>query len=90
MDKIRIIVADSQKLVAEGLKALIKDADELEVIGSHGMQAHRYSELLDMIQAGELRPDLLIGNTISLEQAVLALPQMNNFPGAGVTVIDRF
>jgi len=64
-------------------------ADELEILGSHGMQAHRYAELLAMIRAGELRPDLLIGKRISLEDALLALPDMNNFTGTGVTVIDR-
>ncbi len=65
-------------------------AHELQVYGSHGMQAHRYPQLLSMIQAGELQPDLLIGKTISLEEAVVALPEMNRFPGTGVAVIDRF
>ena len=65
-------------------------ADELEILGSHGMQAHRYAELLSMIQAGRLRPDRLIGKTISLADAVTELPQMNSFVGTGVTVIDRF
>ena len=65
-------------------------ADELEILGSHGMQAHRYAELLAMIRAGELRPELLIGNTIRLEDALVELPGMNDFTGTGVTVIDRF
>lgn len=65
-------------------------ADELEILGSHGMQAHRYAELLDMIHAGDLRPDLLIGNRISLDDVLVELPAMNNFTGTGVTVIDRF
>jgi alcohol dehydrogenase len=65
-------------------------AGELEILGSHGIQAHRYAELLAMIRAGTLRPDLLIGKTISLEDAVVELPAMNNFKGTGVTVIDRF
>jgi alcohol dehydrogenase len=65
-------------------------ADELEILGSHGMQAHRYTELLDMIHAGDLRPDLLIGNRISLDDVLAELPAMNNFTGTGVTVIDRF
>ena len=64
-------------------------ADELEILGSHGIQAHRYAELLSMIRAGRLRPDRLIGKTISLEEAVTELPQMNSFTGTGVTVIDR-
>lgn len=65
-------------------------ADELEILGSHGMQAHRYAELLAMINAGELRPDLLVGKTISLEDVLVELPGMNDFPGTGVTIIDRF
>jgi alcohol dehydrogenase len=65
-------------------------ADELEILGSHGIQAHRYAQLLDMIRAGELRPDLLIGKTISLEDVLIELPEMNSFKGTGVTVIDRF
>jgi len=65
-------------------------ANELEILGSHGIQAHRYAELLAMIRAGKLRPDLLIGKTISLEDAMVELPGMNSFTGAGVTIIDRF
>ncbi len=65
-------------------------ADELEILGSHGIQAHRYAELLAMIGSGELRPDLLVGKTIGLEDALAELPGMNNFTGTGVTVIDRF
>ncbi len=65
-------------------------ADELEIIGSHGIQAHRYAELLGMIEAGQLHPDRLVGKTIRLEDALDALPNMNNFAGTGVTVIDRF
>ena len=65
-------------------------ADELEILGSHGCQAHRYAELLGMIGSGDLKPERLVGNTIRLEDAVEALPEMNNFTGTGVTVIDRF
>ena len=65
-------------------------ADELEILGSHGIQAHRYAELLTMIRSGDLRPDRLIGKTINLEEAATELPQMNSFAGTGVTVIDRF
>ncbi|MFK7805421.1 MAG: zinc-dependent alcohol dehydrogenase family protein [Anaerolineae bacterium] len=63
---------------------------ELEVLGSHGMQAHRYPEMLAMIKAGKLRPELLIHKTISLEESIDALMSMPNFEGIGVTVIDRF
>ena len=42
-------------------------AKELEILGSHGMQAHRYSEMLGLIERGELRPDRLVGRKLSLE-----------------------
>jgi alcohol dehydrogenase len=63
---------------------------ELEIIGSHGMQAHKYPEMLEMIRLGKLQPEKLIGKTISLEESIEELVQMNNFSGTGVTVIDGF
>lgn len=65
-------------------------ADELEIIGSHGMQAFRYGEMLEMIAAGKVQPERLIERTISLEDVVTALPAMNDFGHAGVMVVDRF
>ena len=65
-------------------------ANELEIIGSHGMQAHRYPELLAMIESGMLNPGVLLGKTISLEDSLFELPNMNSFQATGVTVIDRF
>ena len=65
-------------------------ADELEFLGSHGIQAHRYGDLLAMIEVGKLDPSRLIGSTILLEDALVELPAMNRFQGTGVTVIDRF
>ena len=63
---------------------------ELEVLGSHGMQAHRYPEMLAMIKAGKLAPEKLIGRTTSLEESIDVLINMPNFDGVGVTVIDTF
>jgi len=63
---------------------------ELEIIGSHGMQAHRYPEMLEMIRVGRLDPQRLIGKTVSLEESPTALAGMDSFGGIGVTVIDRF
>jgi len=65
-------------------------ANELEILGSHGMQAHKYPEMLAMIQAGKLHPEKLIGRTIRLEDAPAALATMDRHTGTGVTVIDRF
>ncbi len=65
-------------------------ANELEVVGSHGMQAFRYADMLGMIQAGKLQPQKLIGKTISLEQSLDQLTNMDNFSGTGITIINRF
>ena len=65
-------------------------ARELELIGSHGMQAHRFPEMLEMIAQGRLRPDKLIGKTISLDDSPQALSEMNAFTSNGITVINAF
>jgi alcohol dehydrogenase len=65
-------------------------AHELEILGSHGMQAHAYDRMLDMIVSGKLRPGMLIGKTVSLEESLRELETMNSFTGTGVAVIDRF
>jgi len=65
-------------------------ADELEIIGSHGMQAHKYPEMLKMIVDGKLHPEKLIEKTITLEEAIVALPNMNKFQNKGVLVINSF
>lgn len=65
-------------------------ANELEIVGSHGMQAYRYSELLTMVRHGKVQPERLVGDRIRLEEAPQALATMDDFSRTGVTVIDRF
>lgn len=63
---------------------------ELELLGSHGMQAHRYGAMLNMIKSGRLSPERLVGDEISLEEAPAALMGMDKFQSIGATVITRF
>ncbi len=63
---------------------------ELEIYGSHGMQAHRYGAMLAMIESGVLSPEQLVGDRISLEAAVPSLMAMDSFQSSGATVITRF
>jgi alcohol dehydrogenase len=65
-------------------------ANELEIRGSHGMQAHCYPEMLAMIAAGKLQPAQLIAKTVDLEEGLRELQAMDRFETTGVTVIDRF
>jgi len=63
-------------------------AYELEILGSHGMAAHAYPEMLALVAAGRLRPDLLVTRRLTMDEATTALPAMGE-PGypAGVSVL---
>jgi alcohol dehydrogenase len=64
-------------------------AHELEVHGSHGMAAHEYPAMLAMVEDGRLRPDLLVGEVIGLDEAGPALAAMDRpSAGAGMTVVS--
>jgi alcohol dehydrogenase len=63
---------------------------ELEILGSHGMQAHRYPAMLEMIRTGQLQPEKLVGRTISLDESVTVLPRVDRDSSPGVTLINTF
>lgn len=65
-------------------------ANELEIIGSHGMQAHAYPEMMAMIEAGKLKPELMIQKEISLEDVCELLPKMGEVNQVGVSVVTEF
>ena len=65
-------------------------AKELEILGSHGMQAHAYPALMQMILDGKLKPEMLIGRHISLEEAGEALVSLDSFVENGMQMITRF
>jgi alcohol dehydrogenase len=64
-------------------------ARELEIYGSHGIQAHRYGALLGMISSGTLHPERLVTDRYDLAQGIDFLQRMDQFPGTGIRVIDR-
>ena len=82
------LMVDDHKNAAIPMDKVI--AKELEIRGSHGMQAYRYDRMLTMILAGQLDPDKLIGKRVSLEASTAELSNMDLFEGSGVTVIDSF
>ncbi len=64
-------------------------ARELQLLGSHGMAAHTYPEMLAEIAAGTLRPQALVRDTIHLDAAPVRLMALGE-PGGGtggVTVV---
>lgn len=63
---------------------------ELEIIGSHGMQAFRYDDMLGMILSGKLKPEKLVQKTVTLEEGARELAAMDSFRNDGITVINQF
>ena len=64
-------------------------SQELSLHGSHGMPASDYSELLDLVASGALRPQDLIEHRIGLDDAPAALTALAaGDRSTGVTVID--
>lgn len=62
-------------------------AKELQLIGSHGMQAHQYPKMMEWISSGKMHPEKLLGRIITLEESCEALADLNSFRNTGVTVI---
>jgi len=62
-------------------------ARELEIYGSHGMAARDYPAMLAMVADGTLRPGLLVGEVIGLEDVGRALAAMDGLTPAGMTVV---
>jgi alcohol dehydrogenase len=66
-------------------------AYELDLLGSHGMAAVDYPQMLAMLESGILRPDLLVERTVGLGDGIAALKAMGESSGAtvgGLTIID--
>jgi alcohol dehydrogenase len=65
-------------------------AHEITIFGSHGMQAHVYPELFEIISSGRLPLKKLVGRRVTLDEAGVAVETLGSSPGTGITVIDRF
>jgi D-arabinose 1-dehydrogenase-like Zn-dependent alcohol dehydrogenase len=62
-------------------------ARELELLGSHGLAAHAYPAMLDLVATGRLDPARLITRRIGLDEVPAALAAMSDASPLGVTVI---
>ncbi len=61
---------------------------ELDVLGSHGMAAVDYPDMLGLVEAGTLRPQDLIERIVGLAEGAHLLPSLDTASPAGVTLID--
>jgi D-arabinose 1-dehydrogenase-like Zn-dependent alcohol dehydrogenase len=60
---------------------------ELTLHGSHGMAAHDYTPMLDLVASGTLKPGLLVTDVITLDEAPDALTAMSGASPVGTRVI---
>jgi alcohol dehydrogenase len=72
-------LTDQETLPAALVRRVI--GHELEIRGSHGLQAHAYSELFRLIQSGALDPTLLVERSTTLDQAPAALESLQEHCG---------
>jgi alcohol dehydrogenase len=63
---------------------------ELSILGSHGMSARSYPEMLALMARGHLDPTRLITRRLTLDEAPSALETMATNPHPGVSVIHPF
>lgn len=63
-------------------------AKELQVLGSHGMAAAHYPEMLADIASGEIDPGQFITHRIPLDTVPEALAKMSTGTEPGVTIIQ--
>ncbi|MCI4010611.1 alcohol dehydrogenase catalytic domain-containing protein [Brevibacterium sp. ZH18] len=61
---------------------------ELSMLGSHGMAAAEYPEMVELVVQGKLRPQDLVTNVIGLEDAPAAMEALGSNTGSGMTIID--
>ncbi|MEV8214726.1 zinc-dependent alcohol dehydrogenase family protein [Leifsonia sp. NPDC077715] len=60
---------------------------ELDVLGSHGMAAADYPEMLALVASGRLRPQDLLGRTVGFDEAARLLETAETAPPTGIAVL---
>ena len=61
---------------------------ELDLLGSHGMAAVDYPEMLELVKSGALAPEKLRTNEIGLAIGTKALAEMDLYNTPGITIIN--
>jgi len=61
---------------------------ELDLLGSHGMAAKDYPEMLALVASGALNPSQLVKREISLEVGATALAELYTQAVGGITIIN--
>ena len=60
---------------------------ELDLLGSHGMAARDYPEMLALVASGVLNPSLLVRREVGLAEGAVALAELEKQAVGGITII---
>jgi D-arabinose 1-dehydrogenase-like Zn-dependent alcohol dehydrogenase len=63
---------------------------ELQFVGSFGMQAARYPDMLRMVESGKLHPGKMVRGGVPIEQASDVLESMTSYSTVGMEVITQW
>lgn len=64
--------------------------NEIEFIGSHGMQPTRYDEIFRMVEKAQIHPEQVVTQHVSLDDINDRLSAMTNYETRGIEVITEF
>jgi alcohol dehydrogenase len=65
-------------------------ANEIELIGSHGMPIADYKNIFELIESKKIDLSLLIHKTVMLEEVHQELIKMDSYSNSGMVIIDQF
>jgi len=77
----------------QGMVSLPTDAmvmQEIDFLGSFGMQPTRYGEIFRMVERGKLDPSSVVSETISLDDVPGTLAAMSDYGTVGIPVCNQF
>src|SRR5271156_3043011 len=63
---------------------------ELQMIGTVGMQASHYPQMLQMVESKKISPKSMVTGTVGLDGINKIFEEMNTFQNVGVTVINKY
>jgi alcohol dehydrogenase len=63
-------------------------AQELAILGSHGMPAVDYPAMLELVAGGLLNPEALVTRRVPLDGAGAALADMDHTTDPGMTIVE--
>lgn len=77
-----------QGMIAVPIDSIVQR--ELSILGSLGMQAWRFPDLLRMVENGSLTPGRLVTRTVDVHEAGTVIESMGEYKTTGVTVLNRW